>query len=508
MDRIYLNGADLTLEQVWNISHLMTEVALTEEAIRKVTKCRDYVDKVIQEGRIVYGLTTGFGKFSTINIPLDKIDELQENLILSHATGVGSYFSIAETRAILLLRINVLAKGHSGIRLQTLQTLIDMLNKGVHPCIPEKGSVGASGDLAPLSHLALVLLGKGKAYYRGELLSGEEAMKRAEIKPVKLVAKEGLALNNGTQVMTAVGALALLRAENLAKVADICAVMSLDSLQGTPAAYDPLIHNLRPHPGQLASADNLFRMVQGSKIRESHLTCSNVQDPYSLRCTPQVHGAVREALTYVRNVLTIEINSATDNPLIFPDEDRVISGGNFHGEPVAIALDTLGIAAAELANISERRLEQIYNPALNRGLKPFLAPRPGIDSGFMIAQLTAASLVSENKVLAHPASVDSIPTSANQEDHVSMGTISAVKARTIIDNISYVLGIELMSGCQALDERAMQSSPAIEAVKSKIRSTIPHLDKDRIICDDIQYMKELTDSPTLPDLVSKIVPLN
>ncbi len=508
MDRIYLKGADLTIEQVWNISYQMIEVGLSEEAVQKVIKCREYVDKIIQEGRIVYGLTTGFGKFSTINIPADKIDELQENLILSHATGVGNYFSIPETRAILLLRINVLAKGHSGIRLQTLQTLIQMLNQGVHPCIPEKGSVGASGDLAPLSHLALVLLGMGKAYYQGELLSGEEAMRRAGIIPVKLVAKEGLALNNGTQVMTAVGALALHRAENLVKVADICAIMSLEALLGTPAAYDPLIHRLRPHPGQLASADNLFRLVQDSKIRESHLTCSNVQDPYSLRCTPQVHGAIREALTYVRHVITTEINSATDNPLIFPDEDKVISGGNFHGEPVAIALDTLGIATAELANISERRLEQIFNPALNRGLQPFLAPRPGIDSGFMIAQLTAASLVSENKVLAHPASVDSIPTSANQEDHVSMGTISAVKARTIIDNVSYVLGIELMSGCQALDERGMQSSPAVEAVKMEIRSAIPHLDRDRIICDDIQYMKELTDSPTLPDLVSKFVPLN
>jgi histidine ammonia-lyase len=507
MNRIYLNGADLTLEQVWNISHHMVEVALSEEAIDKVQKCRAYVDKVIKDGSIVYGLTTGFGKFSTINIPTDKIDELQENLILSHATGVGAYFSIPETRAILLLRINVLAKGHSGIRLHTLQTLIDMLNKGVHPCIPEKGSVGASGDLAPLSHLALVLLGKGKAYYKGELLSGDEAMKRAGIKPVTLVAKEGLALNNGTQVMTAVGTLALLRAENLTKVADICAIMSLDALLGTPQAYDPLIHNLRPHPGQLASADNMFHLVQGSQIRKSHLTCSNVQDPYSLRCTPQVHGAVREALSYVRSVLTTEINSATDNPLIFPDEERVISGGNFHGEPVAIALDTLGIAISELANISERRLEQIFNPALNRGLKPFLAPRPGIDSGFMITQLTAASLVSENKVLSHPASVDSIPTSANQEDHVSMGTISAVKARTIIDNVSYVLGIEIMASCQALDERDMLSSPAIESVRTKIRSKIPHLDKDRILYDDIQYMKDLIDSPTLLELVKEFVQL-
>ncbi|HNX00262.1 MAG TPA: histidine ammonia-lyase [Candidatus Cloacimonadota bacterium] len=508
MDRVYLNGSDLTFEQIWSIAYQMTEVSLTDEAAQNVKVCREYVDRIIREGRVVYGLTTGFGKFSTISIPADQIDELQENLILSHATGVGPFLSISETRAILLLRINVLARGHSGIRLETLQALIDMLNKGVHPCIPEKGSVGASGDLAPLSHLALVLLGKGKAYFHDELLDGAEAMNRAGIKPVKLMAKEGLALNNGTQVMTAVGILTLIRAYNLVKVADICAAFSLDAMKGTPAAYDPLIHGLRPHSGQLTSADNLFRLIQGSRIRESHLTCSNVQDPYSLRCTPQVHGAVREALDYVKKVLSVEMNSVTDNPLIFPREERVISGGNFHGEPVAIALDTLGIAVSELANISERRMEQIFNPALNRGLKPFLAPRPGVDSGFMIAQLTAASLVSENKVLAHPASVDSIPTSANQEDHVSMGTISAMKARTIINNVAYVLGIELMSGCQALDEREMQSSDVIEEVKAKIRSIVPHLDKDRILYDDIQKMKDLIDSTTLPDLVSKIIPLN
>jgi histidine ammonia-lyase len=508
MNCITLDGNSLTLEQVWNIANENTRVTLSEDACNRVNRCRAFVEQIISEGRTVYGLTTGFGKFSTISIPVEQIDELQENLILSHATGVGKFLPEPETRAILLLRINVLAKGHSGIRLQTLQTLIDMLNAGVHPCIPEKGSVGASGDLAPLSHLALVLLGKGQAYYKGELLEGGIAMQKAGIQPVKLAAKEGLALNNGTQVMTGIGVLALMRAENLARVADISAALTLDALQGTPAAYDPLIHRLRPHSGQMQSADNLYRLIMNSRIRESHLHCSNVQDPYSVRCTPQVHGAVREALQYVRGILNTEINSATDNPLIFPEEERVISGGNFHGEPVAIAMDTLGIAAAELANIAERRIEQMYNPALNRGLKPFLAPRPGLDSGFMIAQLTAASLVSENKVWAHPASVHSIPSSANQEDHVSMGTIGAVKAKTIIDNVSYVIGIELMSSCQALDERAMSSSPVLEAVKTYIRQSVAHLDRDRVIYPDIQFLRELADSRQLPDLVASFMLLH
>lgn len=507
MDRILIDGNNLTLENVWDVAHNNTQVALTDDSRDKVIKCRNYVDKVIDEGRIVYGLTTGFGKFSTITIAQEDIAELQENLILSHATGVGDFFSIPEARAIMLLRICVLAKGHSGIRLSTLETLIEMLNKDVTPCIPEKGSVGASGDLAPLSHLALVLLGKGEAFYKGQQMSGEEAMEKAGIKPVKLVAKEGLALNNGTQVMTAVGALAYIRALNLCRTADIAHAASLDAYLGTTDAFDALIHQVRPHIGQLASSENISKLLAGSQLRESHKGCENVQDPYSMRCGAQVHGAVRQALDYVKTVLDVEINSATDNPLIFPDQDRVISGGNFHGEPVAIALDTLGLATAELANISERRMEQLFNPAQSRGLKAFLAPRPGIDSGFMIAQLTAASLVSENKVLAHPASVDSIPTSALQEDHVSMGTISAVKARTIIDNCEHVLAIELMANSQALDDRKVKSSEPIEAVKAEIRSFVDYIDRDRIIYPDMRKMKEFVASFRPVEIVEKYLTL-
>lgn len=505
---IKLDGNSLTLQNIHDISYNFTKVELSEECKTKVKKCRDYVEEIIAEGKAVYGLNTGFGKFATIRIPDDQIDELQENLILSHATSVGDYYSIPETRAITLLRINVLAKGHSGIRLDTLQSLVDMLNKGVHPCIPEKGSVGASGDLAPLSHLALVLLGKGKAEYKGEFMDGAKAMELAGITPVKLKAKEGLALNNGTQVMTAVGALALMRAENLCKVADISAAMSIDAHKGTTAAYSHLIHNLRPHTGQINTAENLRNLLANSPLRESHVDCENVQDAYSIRCTPQVNGAVRNSLEYVRKTIETEINSATDNPLIFPEERQVISGGNFHGEPVAIANDVLGMSVSEIGNISERRVEQLLNPALNRGLKPFLAPRPGLDSGFMIAQLTAASLISENKVLSHPASVDSIPTSANQEDHVSMGTIGANKARTIVDNTAFVLAIELMVAAQALDTREFPSSPVIEAVKAKIRSIVPHLEKDRIITDDINNLKLLADSDVIVKIVEEFLKLN
>ncbi len=507
MNKIYIDGNSLSLEQVKAVAEDNVIIELTQEAKEKIQVCRDYVDKIIADGKIVYGLTTGFGKFANITIPADKLEELQENLIISHATGVGPYFSKSETRAIMLLRINVLAKGHSGIKLQTLQTLIDMLNLGVHPCIPEKGSVGASGDLAPLSHLALVLIGLGKAEYKGEIISGQDAMKKVGLTPIRLAAKEGLALNNGTQVMTGVGALALLKAETLFKMADLIASISVDALLGTPEAYNPLVHELRPHPGQKESAANMYKILSESPLRKSHLNCVNVQDAYSLRCTPQVHGAVRDALRYVRSVIEVELNSATDNPLIFPEQDRVISGGNFHGEPLAFACDTLGFTVSELANISERRMEQMFNPALNRGLNAFLAPRPGLDSGFMIVQLTAASLVSENKVLSHPSSVDSIPTSANQEDHVSMGTIGAVKARNIIDNVAFVLGIELMAGCEALDNRSEKSAPVLEEIKAEIRKTVTRLEKDRLLMDDINFMKEITESGKLLQIAEKYLTL-
>lgn len=508
MKKIYIDGKSLTLEDIYNVAFNFYKIELTEESKNEVEACRQYVEELIQSKEVVYGLTTGFGKFSTIHIPQDQIEELQENLIISHATGVGNPYSTAETRAICLLRINVLAKGCSGIKLETLETLVEMLNKKVHPVIPEKGSVGASGDLAPLSHLALVLLGKGEAEYQGEVLSGETAMMKAGIRTVKLAAKEGLALNNGTQVMAAVGALTLLKAEMLCKLADVAAAMTTDALLGTPNAFDPLLHSVRPHKGQIESASNISKLLQGSKLRKSHFSCSNVQDPYSIRCSPQVNGAVRDTLAYVRKTLEIEINSATDNPLIFYRDKKVISGGNFHGEPLAIACDSMGIALSELANISERRVEQLLNPALNRGLNAFLAPRPGVDSGYMIVQLTAASLVSENKVLSHPASVDSIPTSANQEDHVSMGSISALKARQICDNTSYVLSIEIMIAAQGMDDRKLESSLALEKVKQEIRKKVPMLTKDRIFTGDMKSVKQLVDDSELINCVKKQVNLS
>ncbi|MCB5296041.1 MAG: histidine ammonia-lyase [Candidatus Cloacimonadaceae bacterium] len=491
MQEIIIDGNSLSLEAVAQVAYQKAPIRLAEGSIEKVKLCREYVDRVIANGDTVYGLTTGFGKFSTVSIAKDNIAELQANLIRSHAVSVGEPYSEAITRAIMLLRIAVLAKGHSGIRLKTLQTLVQMLNGGVHPIIPMRGSVGASGDLSPLSHLALVLIGEGEAIYKGERMSGEEAMRRAAIDPVALEAKEGLALNNGTQVMAAIGALSLVKAETLCKQADILAAMTIDGLLGTPNAMNPLVHNVRPHKGQKISAKNIRNLLKSSTLRDSHRSCANVQDAYSLRCTPQVHGAVRDALAYARGVLEIEINSATDNPLIFPEEELVISGGNFHGEPLAIALDTMAIALSELANISERRMEQMLNPALSRGLPPFLAFRPGLDSGFMIIQLTAASLVSENKVLAHPASVDSIPTSANQEDHVSMGSVSAIKLLQVVENVSTVLAIELIIAAQAIDIREMPSSPALDAAKAKLRELVPGLAEDRVMYQDIQASIEL-----------------
>lgn len=501
MQEIIIDGNSLTLEMVRQVAVQGASVKLSEIAREKVIKCREYVDSIIAKGEIVYGLTTGFGKFSTVNIPRENIAELQLNLIRSHATSVGEPYTEIETRAIMLLRIAVLAKGHSGIRIQTLDSLIAMLNAGVHPVIPKRGSVGASGDLSPLSHLALVLIGEGEAIYKGQRIGGCEAMQLAGIKPVKLEAKEGLALNNGTQVMAALGALNLLEAEKLCRYADVVASMSIDALKGTPRAFDELVHNLRPHPGQVTSAANIRNLLAGSELRESHRNCGNIQDAYSLRCSPQVHGAVRDALAYVRGVLEIEINSATDNPLIFADEQKVISGGNFHGEPLAIALDTLAIAVSELASISERRVEQMLNPALSRGLSPFLAKRPGIDSGFMIAQLTSAALISENKVLAHPASVDSIPTSANQEDHVSMGSVSAIKLLQVIDNVTSVLGIELLIACAALDERKMKSSAVLEKVKAILRETVAPMQEDRVMYPDVNNAIALIKSDRI-DLVT------
>jgi len=492
MTDIGLDGNSLTLSDVENVAYQNVKVELTSEAQERITKSRAFVDDLVSSNKTVYGLNTGFGKFANLQINRDDIERLQMNLILSHSAGVGRSLSIPETRAIMLMRANTLAKGYSGIRLETLQTIIDMLNKKVHPLIPEKGSVGASGDLAPLSHIALVMIGKGKAYYDGTLMDGVKALKRADIKPITLKAKEGLALNNGTQVMTGILILAYLQALTLCKSADIIGAMTLEALKGTDSAFDERIHSLRPHPGQIRSAKNLRNILAGSKIMLSHRNCSRVQDPYSLRCMPQVHGAVYDAIDFVESILSREINSATDNPLIFANECVTLSGGNFHGEPIAFAGDFLAIAVSELANISERRIEQMLNPALNNGLPAFLAPHPGLDSGFMLAQCTAASLVSENKKLAHPASVDSIPTSAGQEDHVSMGTIAARHAREIVSNTAYVLSIELIIATQALEyETTYESSKAIVKIKNHVRNYIPSIKKDRILNEDIEKAKRL-----------------
>lgn len=441
---IYINGNDLTIEDVVQVARFGAKVAISDEAIPKILKSRDYIDKCISEGQIIYGINTGFGKFSDVAISDNQLEELQRNLIYSDAVGIGRPFDTEVVRAIMLLRANAISKGFSGVFVETVQVLVDMLNKGVHPIIREKGSVGSSGDLCPLAHMVLVMIGEGEAEYQGKRMSGKEAMELAGITPVVLKAKEGLALINGTQAMMGVSVLAVHDAEVLMKSADIVSMLTVESLEGITDPYDERIHLARPHKGQINVAKNLLRIGANSKLT-THQGEKRVQDAYTLRCIPQIHGGSRPAIEYVKGVIETEINSATDNPLIFPDGDNpaVFSGGNFHGQPVAIAMDTLGIAIAEYANVSERRIERLVNPTLS-GLPGFLVKEGGLNCGFMVPQYAAAAVVSENKVLAHPASVDSIPTSANQEDHVSMGTIAARKAREIIKHTQYVLGIELI----------------------------------------------------------------
>ena len=491
MKTISIDGDNLTLEQVEQVAFGKASVRIDPKAISKINKCRKYVEKIVDTGKTVYGINTGFGKLCLERINKKDIEKLQENLVLSHALSVGPVFSEEEVRAIMLLRANVLAKGYSGVRLELIQTLLDMINKGVHPMIPEKGSVGASGDLAPLAFIALVLMGKGWVFYKGRLMDGRRALKNVGITPLKFSAKEGIALINGTCVMTALGVLSLLKAERLAQLADMAGALGLEAALCTPVAFDENIQKVRRYKGQKETARNLINLTRQSQIREFHKACPKVQDPYSFRCIPQVHGAVRDALSYVRSILNIEINSATDNPLIFPDEDKVISGGNFHGEPVALALDFLGIACSELASISERRIAALINPEIS-DLPAFLTKEPGLNSGFMIAQIVAASLVSENKVLSHPASVDSIPTSNNQEDHVSMGTIAARKAREIVNNTEEVLAIEFLAASQGIDFR-LPLKPGIGTGKiyREIRKMIPPVTKDRLLVGDLVKMKEL-----------------
>lgn len=522
-DVLLIDGNGLTLEEVSDVANERRLVDLSDSAHTQIADSRKIVEQMLADRKVVYGITTGFGKFKDVYIPPEDSLKLQKNFLLSHAVGVGPNMSTRETRATMLLRANALAKGYSGIRNRVVRLLLDMINKGVHPLIPEQGSVGASGDLAPLAHLGLVLIGEGQAEYRGRHYNGREALTGAGLRPVILKAKEGLALTNGTQVMTAIGALVLKEAFDLARVADIVGAMSLEALLGTKSAFDPQVHKVRPHKGQVASARNLRLLVADSDLMESHKDCGMVQDAYSLRCMPQVHGATRQALDHARSVLETEINAATDNPLIF--ESGVISAGNFHGQPIALVMDYVAAALAELANISERRTERLVNPSLSNGLPPFLILNGGLHSGFMIAQYTAAALVSENKSLAHPASVDSIPTSANQEDHVSMGTIGARKARSILQNLKYVLAIELLCAAQGLDLRTgayksgdghafapagieTKSQPpgrGVDAAHDFVRARVSHLSRDRFIKEDIETAYKMIDSGELLAFVEDAV---
>jgi len=501
MHALHINGNDLSLEDVRQVVYERRPVLLQPEARAAVERARSVVDHLVENEIVVYAVNTGVGHLADLHIPLHDVHKLQLNLVRSHCVGVGEPLAQEVTRAMMLLRANSLAKGFSGVRPVVIDTLCEMLNRGVHPVIPSQGSVGASGDLAPLAHLALGMIGEGEVMHEGKRAAASAAMKKAEIKPLELHAKEAISLINGTQAMLAVGVLGVLEAEVLADAADVIGALTLDALKGTDVAFDERIQAARPHAGQLLVARNLRRMLQGSVIRESHLECQKVQDAYSLRCMPQVHGAVRDTLAHCRRVFEIEINSAVDNPLVFPEERKVgaprrpigvslpgviLSGGNFHGEPLAFALDFMAIALSALAGISERRIERLVNPALSEGLPAFLAPGAGLHSGFMMAQVTAAALVNENKVLSYPASVDSITTSGNKEDYVSMGMTAANKLLRLVANTRNVLAIEALAAAQAHHFRApLETSKRGQMAIAAIRAVSPPVTEDRVFAPDI-----------------------
>jgi histidine ammonia-lyase len=497
METLFLDGQALTLAEIEAVSLNARPVGIAAAALERVRASRKLIEGILAAGQTVYGVNTGFGKLSDVRIPSDKLAQLQTNLVRSHAGGVGQPLAEGESRAMLLLRANVLAKGFSGCRTDVVELLVALLNAGVHPVIPEKGSVGASGDLAPLAHLALVAIGEGEAFYQGERMAGGEALRRAGLQPITLAAKEGLALLNGTQAMTAVGALAVARGLRVAKLADVAGAMALEALMGTPAAFDARIHEARPHAGQLAAAQHLLRLLDGSEIREAHREHdSRVQDAYCLRCMPQVHGAVRDVLGHVRGVLEIEAGSATDNPLVFPDKasseeagGAVISGGNFHGAPLAYAFDYAAIALTDLAGITERRIDRLLNPDINEGLPAFLSPDPGLSSGFMIAQIVSAALINECQVLSHPSSTGSIPTDGGKEDHVSMGMTGAIKLRQIVEHAERIAGIELMCAAQGLEfRRPLKSGAKVEQAYEGVRGVVTRLEQDRVLSTDIDAM--------------------
>jgi len=489
---LQLGGQPLTLADLAAIAHGDTRVELAAHAIPQMTASEGIVRQAAHGDRPVYGINTGFGKLCEVRIPDEAIDRLQLNLVRSHASGLGQPLSEPETRVIMALRANTLALGYSGVRPAVAQTLVTLLNRGVHPVIPEKGSVGASGDLAPLAHLALCVIGEGEAMYRGERLPGAEALRRAGIEPVRLAPKEGLALLNGTQALTAVGALALWRACRLVGLADIAGALTLQALLGTPVAFDQRIHAARPHAGQAAAAAHLRSLLENSDVDPARRTVpARVQDAYSLRCMPQVHGAVRNALEFARAAVETETGSATDNPLVFAETGDVLSGGNFHGAPLALAFDTAAIALTTLSSIQERRIDRLVNPDLNQGLPAFLAAHPGVSSGFMIAHVAAVSLLNESKVLAHPASVDNLPTSGGQEDHVSMGMTAALKFRTVVANAESIAAIELLAAAEGLRYREpFDPGPRLRPVLARLREIAPPLSEDRPLARDIESVAE------------------
>jgi histidine ammonia-lyase len=505
MNKIVIGIDGMTLEDLIDIARNDYQVVLTKEAETSIKSARSLIEKWVEEEKTIYGVTTGFGALSNVIISKKDIRKLQKNIIMSHAAGVGNSLDKETVRATMALRIKDLARGNSGIRLKTVEQLVKLLNNEIYPLVPEKGSVGASGDLAPLAHLSLVLLGMGEAFYKGKMLPGKEALSQCGLKPIHLEAAEGLALVNGTQLMTAIGGLTVYDAIRLSKMTDIAASMSLEVLMGSRTEFNPRIHKVRPHPGQGISANNMERITQNSEIITSHHDCSRVQDAYTLRCSPQVHGASRDAINYCRNTIETEMNSSTNNPLIFAEQKDFLLGGNFHGQPIALAMDFLSMAISELGNISERRIERLVNPMLS-GLPAFLVKNGGLNSGFMLAQYTAAALVSENKVLSHPASVDSIPTSANKEDHVSMGTIAARKCREIVRNTEFVIAVELLCASQALDLFTdMKAGQGTLAAYHVIRNSIPHMEKDRVLSYDITSMVNLIKNGEIIEAVEKAV---
>ncbi len=492
-----IDGNSLTLEKFRAIVETNEKVSFSSKARERVQKSRNAVEKIVRSGEPAYGINTGFGILSKVRIAPEKLEQLQLNFIRSHCAGVGDFHSEKESRAILLLRTNVLAKGYSGVRPELVDLLIGMLNEGVHPLIPTKGSVGSSGDLCPLAHLASVLVGEGQALFHGFRLPGHEALAKAGLKPIRLAPKEGLSLTNGTQQMTAMAAMLLMQSEELCDIADLTCSATIDGILGSQKPFSAWIQQVRPHEGQAISALLLRRFTEGSEIAQSHAGCERVQDPYSIRCAPQVHGAARNLLGFVRKTVEVELNAATDNPLVNPDTGEIVSNGNFHGEPIAFALDLIGMALAELANISERRTAKLLNPVFSE-LPTFLAKDEGLNSGFMIPQYTAASLVVENRVLSHPASTDSVPTNNDKEDHNSMGPVAARKAKQILENSQYVLAIEALTACQALEFRKpLKPGRGAQFLYDTIRAEIPSVDTDRYLHPDIEQVFQLIQSGEL-----------